>query len=225
MNVRQTQLLCQFSFRHIKWCNSDFLLHRLKSSNVIVKYVQKNSCCFCLHYGCMAMRLAEESKYCCVSLSLEESVKYTWYITLLNSTSSSNEGRLEKLFLMWDNVSLLSHRRHSDWVRNDFLIHAPGNSSSRLFFLLFFLLPSPSKFPHARYRESSFFHKLRLGSTPSHKILIRKDCNISSSSQFIGTIMWLSRHLQVWVTSINYASDSQLGYLYPRGYFFCNLYQ
>lgn len=94
----------------IKLLNSDFFLDHFKSSNVL-KYV---------HHSCSVNRLLLLSALLpygheigwririqqSVSLvSLDESVKFTWYITLLNSTSSSNEGCAEKLFSMWDKVS------------------------------------------------------------------------------------------------------------------------
>lgn len=172
---------------------------------------QKTCCCFCLHYSCMAMRSADESEYCGVSMiSLDERVKFTWYITLLMSTSSSDERCLEKLFNLWDALSLLSHRHHSDGVLMHLEIAA--------IICFGFFCPRWASFHTCATARAPFytFYTLRLGWSPS-KIGIWKGCNISSLSQFTGIIMWLTSNFQVWVTFINYSCDSHPGV--PKRYF------
>lgn len=94
------------------------------------------------------------------------------YLIHYHSTASSNEGCVEKLFSMWDNVSLLSHRHHSDWVRNNILIHAPGNSSSHLFFFL----PVLAELVSTRLlRCEHLFIFPQINTFPSHKVLNKED--------------------------------------------------
>lgn len=58
------------------------------------------------------------------------------------------------------------------------------------------------------------FKELIIWSIPSHKILIKKGCNICSSTQCIRTMMCCPDISGTVVTSINYNSDSQ-----PKVYF------
>lgn len=121
LSIRQTRLLCCL------WNYVTLYFHRgsLQTlgcySEIWISQLLSKICRrFPRHYCCAAVTSADESENC---WACGVFFGYTRRIILPKTISSSDERCLEKLFHLWDIVSLLSHRRHSDWVRYKILMH------------------------------------------------------------------------------------------------------